>query len=637
MKNKFSILSEKISFSLLVLYMLAFIDLQAQPVRQNRMVKDVRHYKSGELLVQYHRALSAHAARSISSRLGAGVKHELNHQPINMGPLHLIRTRPGQSVAQAIDILRHNPNIAHVQPNFIYHISVVPNDPGYAMLWGLNNSSQTISSPVYATNNPGTIGLDIDAQTAWDTITDCTSTVVAVIDSGVNYLHEDLNANMASGTYSCPVGTGSNGCDFVGVGDADPMDAHGHGTHVAGTIGARGNNSTGVTGVCWQAKILAVRVMDATGAGTTADIIEGIYFAAGTGAGNGNAKVINMSLGGIGAFDAAYSTAVDFARTNDVLVVVAAGNADTDHSALSGVGAYPCDLTQDNILCVAAVDQAFIRASFSDYDTNATVASRNVDIGAPGTNINSTYLGTETILSDDFNTASALDWTTGGGWDYKACDLGFGPYAMLLTPITWCVGSTPANSLNNIVYKNFDLSAYSGATVEYLLYLDLTNNGDFWNVNYKAAGGDPFTGGAQLISVPGPVHTGGFFAIQHDIGNCTSATCTIGFQYVTDTIANSILDGVAIIDFTIIGKTTTTNSYKLLNGTSMAAPHVAGIATMLRARNPDFTYLDTWHAIADMGVLAAGMSGNTRTGRVANAAESLKYIPQTTNVVLNVP
>ncbi len=113
--------------------------------------------------------------------------------------------------------------------------------------------------------------------------------IVAVIDTGVNYNHEDLADNMWDGSAS---GYNYHGYDFVNS-DYDPMDFNGHGTHVAGIIGAVGNNGKGVTGVCWNVKIMAVRVLNAVGEGTTANIVSGINFAVSRGA-----KVINMSLGG---------------------------------------------------------------------------------------------------------------------------------------------------------------------------------------------------------------------------------------------------------------------------------------------------------------------------------------------------
>ncbi len=633
-----------ISFRILLVVFLASAALLAAPGGREYRTVAAPAFVPGEVIVQYRTYVSGSAAMSYSRRLGLpeGVR-ALRHTIRGKGPMHVNRIRPGQNLQQAIAAFQSNPDVEYAQPNYVYRALTAPNDTKYGDMWGLKNTGQTVSDETYSpsvgsSNNPGTSGMDIGAETAWDTITNCSSVVVAVIDSGVNYNHEDLTSNMANGSYTCPGGTGSRGCDFVGTGDSDPMDPNGHGTHVAGTIGAVGNNSTGTTGVCWQATILAVRVLNAAGSGVTADIVEGINFAAGTSAGQGQAKVINMSLGN-STSDTAMSNAIAAARDNDVVVVVAAGNDGNNHST-GGQGKFPCDFTHENILCVAAVDQAFTIADFSDRDTNATAANRHVDLGAPGTNVHSTYFGTETEITDDFNSAGSLDWTVSGTavWAY---DGGCITPPMLVAPTAWCSGTAPANSINSVVYKNFNLSAYdAGASLSLGLWLDLDDSSDFFQIRQSPSGGNPVvtSGNSTLLSQFGPnIHTGGFADLSFDVSTCNTAACTVGFWYVTDTNTNQSFDGVGLVGFTITGKTFATNQYKVLDGTSMAAPHVAGIATMIRARNPNFTYTDTIAAIAEGGTVVAGLSGTTRYGKVANAANGLKYIPQTTGVGLSTP
>src|SRR5205814_9622383 len=126
----------------------------------------------------------------------------------------------------------------------------------------------------------------------------------------------------------------------------------GHGTHVAGIIGAAGNNTKGTTGICWKASIMAVRVLDATGFGSDATIIQGIDFAITHGA-----RVISMSLGSDGTLDPAFSDAITSAQTNDIVVTVSAGNKAKDNDAAGGSAHYPCNFTQPNLVCVAALDQ----------------------------------------------------------------------------------------------------------------------------------------------------------------------------------------------------------------------------------------------------------------------------------------
>ena len=137
-----------------------------------------------------------------------------------------------------------------------------------------------------------------------------------------------------------------------------------------------------------------------------------------------------------------------------------------------------------------------------------------------------------------------------------------------------------------------------------------------------------------MANVFGPINTGGVVSVSYDISGCNTAACTLGFRYRTDSNSNAAWDGVGIVQFSI--KSFNNSGYGLLNGTSMASPHVAGIATMIRARNPDFTYADVVTALEDYGTLAGGISGSTKTGRVVNAANSLKHIPKTTGLSLSV-
>jgi subtilisin family serine protease len=171
------------------------------------------------------------------------------------------------TVENAVAALKNSPSVLYAEPDYIYHTSVVPNDPSFSQLWGM-----TI----------------IGAPAAWDITTGSSSIIVAVTDTGVDYTHTDLAANIWSDA------NGAHGYDFVNN-DGDPMDDHGHGTHLSGTIGAVGNNSIGVAGVNWHTKIMALKCFDATGSGTTSAEVAAIQYAIANGA-----KVINASWGGYG-------------------------------------------------------------------------------------------------------------------------------------------------------------------------------------------------------------------------------------------------------------------------------------------------------------------------------------------------
>ncbi|MEJ2061441.1 MAG: S8 family serine peptidase, partial [Gammaproteobacteria bacterium] len=516
------------------------------------------------------------------------------------------------NVQSAVATLSAAPDVLAVQPNFIYHELATPNDTNYGQQWGLSNSGQTVTNGDYATNNPGTSGDDIDATQAWDHITDCSSVTVAVVDTGVNYTQQDLAANMWNGGTSYP----NHGYDFVD-GDNDPMPVGGaeqHGTHVAGIIGAIGNNSNGVTGVCQKASIMSVRVLGPDGSGTTANVVSGVNFAVANGA-----KVINMSLGGT-SYDAAFSSAITNAQSHGVVVVVAAGN---DNQNNDSTPHYPCNYSQSNLVCVAALDQSFSRASFSDYGASS------VDVGAPGTNVLSTWGGP--IITSDFS-----GWSLSGGWTRDATTY---TVPVLYDPADYPSSSSAgyANNANDIAWQTFDLSStalpsVTAVALNYYVSVQTELNHDYFNLAFDSTGVDPFAGtGTQLEHDSGTVSRP---EAIYDLSACRTATCAIGFQLTSDATTNG--PGVLAAYFQIETLQTGANVYHAIDGTSMATPFVSGIAAMLFAYNPNDDYHDVVNAILHGGTTVSALSGITTTGKAVNAMGSLAYISPPTGVTATV-
>jgi len=224
----------------------------------------------GELLVTFKNNLSQSSVDNLLYGMGVSSSQIIGKQNVR-----LITVANGMSVQQAVNNFAADSNVLHAQPNYRYYATAIPNDPSYNQIWALNNTGQAINKPSYPINNPGIAGNDMDAEQAWDHITDCSNVVVAVLDAGINYTHEDLVGNMWNGN-------ANHGFDFI---DNDPMPTDGeiHGTHVAGTIGASSNNGFGISGVCWKSQIMALRVLSSKG-GSTAGIIKAIEFAADNGA-----------------------------------------------------------------------------------------------------------------------------------------------------------------------------------------------------------------------------------------------------------------------------------------------------------------------------------------------------------------
>ncbi len=565
----------------------------------------------GEVLVKYKSGASAtDKSNSITSkravRIGSLINGEIDH----------LRLPAGTSVDDALRTLAEDPSVESVQPNYIYHLLAVPNDPEFKQQWSLNNSAQSIFSPSYTTGNPGVSGDDMGMEKAWDYRTDCSSTVVAVVDTGINYNHEDLTTNMWNGGATYP----KHGYNFI-ENNNDPMDYNGHGTHVSGIIGAAGNNGTGISGVCWKASLMAVRVLDASGAGTTANVLSGLQFAAANGA-----KVINLSLGMSGS-DPALQAEITALSTQNIVLVVAAGNNGTDNDTTSNA-TYPCTYDTANLICVAALDQTFALASFSNFGANS------VHVAAPGANVLSTFAGTSTTTQASFQTGGALSWTSSGGaWAYGARTFstsnGNKTFDMLLNPSNWDGSKAMyANNLDARTYKTFNLNGASTATLSVHGFYDIAS-GDALNVSFSKNGGDPFVNGTLLASLTGASGSSST-GLTYDISACSTANCTVGFQLKTE--ASSVSTGAAFYYVGVEKLSINSSSYQLLDGTSMATPQVAGLASMIFSQNPSYSAADVVTSIKNGGVSLSALADKTTTGKVVNGFGSLSYIVQPTGV-----
>jgi subtilisin family serine protease len=293
----------------------------------------------------------------------------------------------GEDVAEqterAISILMRNPLVRFAEPNYLLHTSQLPNDPRFGDLYGLHNIGQTSGAP----------DADIDAPEAWNRTTGSSNVIVFVIDTGVDDGHEDLAANLwtnaAEASGQPNVDDDGNGYvdDVHGInaitGSGNPMDDHGHGTHVGGAIGAKGNNGIGVVGVAWNVRIGACKFLDNTGNGTLADAVECFQYVNALKAAGHNVVVTNNSWSG-GGFSQALVDAmagVDQPAIQPILHACAAGNSGSNIDLLAS---YPSSYDLANIVAVAATDHNDLYASFTNY------GATSVDLAAPGVDILST-------------------------------------------------------------------------------------------------------------------------------------------------------------------------------------------------------------------------------------------------------
>ena len=325
---------------------------------------DPTSFVPGELLVRFERTATAGARADVLADLDATVV-----QRLPLSGLVRVRLEPGMSVAAAEAAFERRDGVRYAQPNHRYRIAATPNDPYFATLWGMTK---------------------IEAPGAWDTRTDSSAVTVAVVDTGIEYTHPDLQQNVWEN--DDPVngvdddGNGRvddhRGWDFVNN-DNDPFDDHilgGHGTHVSGTIGARGNNAVGVTGVNWQVKVMPLKAADDEGNLADSWIVQAFQYACANGA-----RIVNGSFGGP-PFSQAMLDAIN--ACPNTLFVFAAGNGEWGPDALGDNNdiepMYPCSYPAPNIVCVAATDVDDALVWFSNFGSNT------VDVGAPGEDIRST-------------------------------------------------------------------------------------------------------------------------------------------------------------------------------------------------------------------------------------------------------
>jgi RHS repeat-associated protein len=272
----------------------------------------------------------------------------------------------GQDLETTALQLRLNPEVELVEPNFLIRKDDIdPGDPKFGDQWALRNTGQS----------GGQFGSDTHVATAWQTTTGSQSTIIAVIDSGIDFTHPDLVNN--EWTNAVPGVEGDlHGWDYLTNSNVI-RDEQGHGTSIAGIIAAQGNNGIGISGVMWHASLMSLRVLDSTGSGDVADAIEAIDYAVAH-----RAQVINLSWGTTGN-SAALKDAIERAIRRGVVVVCSAGN---DGQDIGTAPYYPASFDSRDLISVAATDNRDQLATWSNFGTNVTVA-------APGTEILTTQMG----------------------------------------------------------------------------------------------------------------------------------------------------------------------------------------------------------------------------------------------------
>ncbi len=318
----------------MILPFLSAVQAQAEQVS----TPQIADYVPDQVLIQFKSGLGRDAASQKKILSAHGLK-AMKHLPLASAAL--LPTLKGESVQEAMLRLLQLDAVRYAEPNYKRHLlETVPNDPYFSQQWAHQN---------------------IQSTTAWTIESGHPDVLIAVADSGIDYTHEDILDNMCS----------NPGQSFVGPSN-NPMDYQGHGTHVAGIIGAVGNNGLGVTGVNWNVSLMALKFISMTG-GSVADEVQAIEYAVQNGV-----RVFNMSYG------SSYPSEIEkdaIAAAQDILFIAAAGNNSQDNDLYPQ---FPANHDLMNIISVAATDSSDQLASFSNY------GPYTVDVAAPGSNIFST-------------------------------------------------------------------------------------------------------------------------------------------------------------------------------------------------------------------------------------------------------
>jgi subtilisin family serine protease len=539
---------------------------------------------TGEVLVRF--APGASAKQRTLARRAAGARLV---DVLPASRLQVLRPEAGRSVAGAVRALERRRDVRFAEPNRVRRALAAP-----------RRDLERVGAPA----EPSEVRWNLErvgAPAAWPRTRGDPGVTIAMVDSGMALDHPDLAPNLWTNPAERPDGADEDGdgrvddvhgWDFI-AGSGAPRDFNGHGTHVAG-IAAAAANGTGVAGVAPGARLMPLRVLDEEGYGTDADIAEAFAYA-----GRHGARVVNASLGGPGASQALHDAILG---APDTLFVVAAGNDGVDDDS-SPLASFPCADPAPNLLCVAATDEADALAAYSNFGPGA------VDLAAPGTGIVSDLARVTRPLRDDFE-AGAEGWTLGAPWgttDERALS---GARSLTDSPGRDYVPGEDATALRALP----DLDGVTGCRA-FLDAFVAVGAGDALSVGVR--GGPDGEWAERRIDAS----TGGFAPLELDapaVDGTRGSALRLRFAADGDgsTGEGAYVDDVELRCAVAPGA----EDVVALDGTSMAAPHVAGAAALLWSLSPGASVAQVRERLLASAARLPGLAGRVAAGRLDVAA-----------------
>jgi subtilisin family serine protease len=542
----------------------------------------------------------------------------------NLNKLIIVKISDSSKMEEVIEFLKTLPGVIDAREDKIVTIEMLPNDPNYNEQWDMNK----ISAPTAWNATQGSKGNNV---------------IVGVIDTGVDYLHPDLINNIWTNEAEAngEPGKDDDGDGYIddihGIdvynGDSDPMDDNSHGTHVAGTIGAMGNDSIGVTGINWHTKIAACKFLNSYGYGYTSGAIECVnYFNTLKQLGN-NIVVINNSWGG-GSFDEDLYDALQTANDLGIIHVCAAGNSSNDNDSNP---AYPASYDLPNIISVAATDENDELAWFSNY------GATSVDLAAPGVDILSTVPSKvecnpqKSILGIGFEANTSIN-----NWSFLTINIYY-PFEDLPQyhwgrenigfNSDWSLSDSPnatvpENTFQSALTPTFNLSDYNksecvgikykikgeGATEYDYLEVFLSGDGgnEWYEYDFKMGTIDEWSDGGKDI-IPQELLTEQFRIGFVKLNESNNAESSEGYN----------IDNVIVYE----GHIQRIPQYDSYSGTSMAAPHVTGAIALAASIYKDENSSQLIDRVLKGVDKIDNLAGKVATGGRLNLAKMLQSIP----------